>query len=137
MSEPSSIFFRSKADISDTKAITLADTILREENQELPVNIIITDNSMLADLNLRFRKKKGATDVLSFAGDEQLGILGELYISVDKAREQAREYDVSLEEEILRLICHGVLHLCGYDHENETDQIDMKERENKFLDRLA
>lgn len=137
MSQPSRIFFQSPADISDRRAISLAEAILEGENQALPVNIILADNSMLADLNLRFRKKNGPTDVLSFAGDDQLGILGEVYISVEKAGQQAQEYGVSPEDEILRLICHGVLHLCGYDHEIETDQIIMKNREQKYLDQLT
>lgn len=136
MSEPSSIFFHSPAELSQSKAIKLADRILHDEQQTLPVNIIIADNRMLADLNSRFRNKNGPTDVLSFAGDEQLGILGELYISVDKATVQAKEYNATFEEEILRLICHGVLHLCGYDHDNEQDKKVMKRREDKYLDHL-
>ena len=76
------------------------------------------------------------TDVLSFNIDEisqEDGIFGEIYISVSAARKQAFSYGATLNEEILRLFCHGMLHLFGYDHMNKKDEKIMKEKENLFL----
>lgn len=118
-------------------AIALANYILRREKQKLPVNIIITDDPTLRSLNKTYRGLARATDVLSFPADSELGILGEIYISVDTARRQAVEYGGTLHEEILRLVCHGVLHLCGFDHHRAADEKAMKTREEKYLSRFV
>ena len=61
------------------------------------------------------------------------GIVGEVYISVDTARRQAAEWRATLGDEILRLVCHGPLHLCGYDHHRAVDAVRMRRREEHFL----
>jgi probable rRNA maturation factor len=114
-------------------AVALADYILRREKRKLPVNIIISDDPTLRRLNKTYRGFNRPTDVLSFPADSDLGILGEIYISLDTARQQAAEYGATLREEILRLVCHGVLHLCGYDHDRPADETVMKAREDKYL----
>jgi len=113
--------------------ISLADTILTGEKQTLPVNIIFADDVMLEKLNREFRGKDCPTDVLSFAADPELEILGEIYISMDTARRQAEEYGATLPEELLRLVCHGVLHLCGFDHHEPDDAVVMQGREKEYL----
>ena len=118
-------------------AAALAAGILKSERRKLPVNIIFSDDITLADLNSRFRKKNRPTDVLSFPADPDMGILGDIYISVNTAKRQAREYDWSLRDEILRLVCHGVLHLCGYDHHKRVDTVVMRAKEDKYLERYA
>lgn len=134
--EESSLFSNQRGRLPRKRATALADLILRGEKKKLPVNIIFSDDAAVEELNHLFRGRKKPTDVLSFAGDPELGILGEIYISIDTARRQAREYGVTLEEEILRLVCHGTLHLCGYDHHEEHDRKRMKAREEKYLGRL-
>jgi probable rRNA maturation factor len=74
-------------------------------------------------LNSSYRNKDKPTDVLSFSQLEgELGMppesLGDVVISLDTSKKQAKEYGVTIPEEILRLLVHGVLHLCGFDHEN-------------------
>lgn len=118
------------------ESLALADSILKGEKRKRPVNIIFSDDACLADLNLQFRGLKQPTDVLSFPSDPELGILGEIYISIDTARRQAAEYRATLREEILRLVCHGTLHLCGYDHHDPAQAKTMKAREKYYLDRL-
>lgn len=70
---------------------------------------------MLARLNERFKSKKGPTDVLSFPFEEE-DFLGEVYVSLDKAVEQSQKYGAALNDEIKRLVVHGILHLLGYNH---------------------
>lgn len=77
-------------------------------------SILFTNNLEIQKLNSDFRNKNKPTDVLSFEGDGDY--LGDIVISVEKARVQAKEFSCSLTEEIARLIVHGFLHLSGYDH---------------------
>lgn len=85
--------------------------------------MLLTDDREMRTLNREYRKKDKTTDVLSFPaedGDERVkrsGPLGDLVISVPQAKRQAKEYQHSLDQELIRLIVHGFLHLLGYDHE--------------------
>ena len=110
-----------------------------EETGRCDVTVILVDNAYIRALNRRWRKRNAPTDVLSFAmnlGPDaayNYGVLGDVYISVERAREQAREYGVSFREELARLVVHGVLHLAGYDHEKPAEARRMRSREETFL----
>lgn len=93
--------------------------------------IFVTDNTMKR-LNTTYRGKAKTTDVLSFPLYDQL--LGEVYISVPVAIRQAKEYGVSVSNEIIRLFCHGLLHLYGYDHHKPAETKLMRKREQQLLD---
>lgn len=82
------------------------------------IGVILVDDSYMTKLNRKFRKRNTTTDVLTFSlkNGFQKKILGEIYISVERAEEQAKEYGEPLEREIFRLIIHGLLHLAGYTH---------------------
>ncbi len=86
------------------------------ESEGKEVTILFTDDVEIRELNCNFRGKDKATDVLSFPLEKD-GYLGDIAISVQTARRQAREYGTSLRGEILRLLIHGVLHLEGFQHE--------------------
>jgi rRNA maturation RNase YbeY len=107
------------------------------------LNVVITDDKRIRVLNREFRKKDKATDVLSFpqltkaelAGKARGFVgsyLGDLVISSETTLRQAKEFGVSKREELLRLVVHGILHLCGYDHEkvphSEAQRMRRKER---------
>jgi probable rRNA maturation factor len=101
----------------------------------------------MTELNKFFRGKDSTTDVLSFphesdpadvpvsAGGFPENFLGDIVISVEQAERQAKENKLPLENEIKQLILHGVLHLCGYDH--ETDDGEMNERELELRTNLG
>ena len=100
------------------------------------VNIIFSPDSRLKSLNKRFRKINKSTDVLSFnidTPDRHDAVFGEIYISVPTAVKQAVSYEASLNEELLRLCCHGLLHLFGYDHVKKQDEIKMKKKEEYYI----
>jgi probable rRNA maturation factor len=83
------------------------------------VTVVLTTDRAIRTLNRKYRGKDQPTDVLSFAigdGVQQGEPFGDVVISVETARRQAREYDAPLRTEMVRLLVHGVLHLCGYDH---------------------
>jgi probable rRNA maturation factor len=95
-----------------------------EKNTE--VSITFVDNSEIQSLNKTYRKKDYATDVLSFPFDNKfnlpVNILGDIIISLEKADEQAEEYEHSFDREVAFLIVHGILHLLGYDHHTEEEE---------------
>ena len=83
------------------------------------ITIVLTTDRAIRTLNKKYRGKDRPTDVLSFTigdGLQQGEPFGDVVISVESARRQAREYDAPLRTEITRLLVHGTLHLCGYDH---------------------
>jgi probable rRNA maturation factor len=94
--------------------------------------VVLCSDYLIRKLNRQYRKKDKATDVLSFRlGDDDL--LGEIYISPQRAKVQARRYGVAYEEELKRLLIHGLLHLMGYDHIKRTDRVIMEDKENAYF----
>jgi probable rRNA maturation factor len=130
---PSRVFSDQRGRLPKRDAGRLADLILAGERRTLPINVIFTDDVRMTQLNTTYRRLKRPTDVLSFPADPDEGILGEVYISIDTARRQAGEYGATVREEILRLVCHGALHLCGYDHHRRLEAARMKSREDEYL----
>ena len=97
-----------------------------------PVNVLVTSSSELRSLNRRFRGADKPTDVLSFPSPpEKHGkpgrIAGEVAISADIARDNARRFDHSVADEVKILVLHGILHLAGFDHEHDKGEMARKE----------
>jgi rRNA maturation RNase YbeY len=92
----------------------------------------ISDRAM-RELNRRFRGRTGSTDVLSFPNsreefeDTSVVNLGDVVISIERAEAQADEHNLSFDEEVAQLILHGLLHLCGYDHEKDDGEMNRLE----------
>lgn len=115
-----------------------------ESGSELSVTFV--SNEKIQEINREYRNKDYATDVISFAleemgegeievsGGDMPRVLGDIIISVKKAEEQAEEYGHSFQREIGFLAVHGLLHLLGYDHENEEDEKIMFDRQRAILD---
>jgi probable rRNA maturation factor len=94
------------------------------------VELILTDDAEIRQVNFAHRGKDSATDVLSFPLEAMEGFpLGSIMISVDRAREVALELGHDIEDEIALLFIHGLLHLLGYDHEVDSGQMRQKEQE--------
>ena len=103
-------------------------------------NVIFVDNEKIRELNREYRNIDKTTDVISFALEDYQDIhydfrlLGDIYISIPKAEEQAKEYGHSFLREISFLTIHGFLHLLGYDHKKEQDEKIMFELQERILD---
>lgn len=123
------IVFKKKIKAAFKPEETARLVLSSEGKTGLEINIIFTDNAYIKKINLEYRMKNSATDVISF------GFLsgGDILISVDRAKEQAVEYGVPLEEELNRLLIHGVLHVTGYDHIKSSDRVKMEAKEKKYL----
>lgn len=137
------VYKETKVRIPQTKLHKIFQLISEEEAEpgsSCTVNLIITTDRKIKDLNKSFRQKDKATDVLSFnidSPDNPQGTFGEIYISSATAKKQAIEYKAPLAEELLRLFCHGLLHLFGYDHLKKNDELKMKKREDYFLSKVS
>ena len=92
------------------------------------VNVLVTSSSEMKSLNNRFLGKDAATDVLSFPANGLNGLAGEIAISLEIAKENARQLGHSISDEIKILIVHGMLHLSGYDHENDHGEMCREEQ---------
>jgi probable rRNA maturation factor len=96
----------------------LLKRILKEEEVLGSINVILIDDKEMRKLNLKFRGKDKATDVLAFPMGEE-GILGDIAISTETARRNAKRFGVNYRSELKRLVIHGALHLLGYKHGEE------------------
>ena len=110
-----------------------------EETDNKTFTVAFASDRKMRELNKQFRAKNSTTDVLSFPfeADEfdlEQNYLGDIVISLEQAQKQSTENNLTLELEIKQLILHGVLHLCGFDH--ETDDGEMNRRELELRDSL-
>jgi len=97
------------------------------------VTIVFTDDAGIRDLNARFRNMDRATDVLAFPLPDEDGYIGDVIISLERARVQAPRFENDPEAELARLMVHGLLHLLGYDHHRPQDGRRMKAAERRAL----
>ncbi len=102
------------------------------------IAIVLTDDADLRMLNRQWRHLDRATDVLSFSYDEDLPtrgrqVNGDLVVSLDRMRAQAKRFRVSVGRELARLVIHGALHLAGLDHQHADERIRMRAREEQAL----
>ena len=114
----------------------VSNTLKGEKAKNAVINIVYVDDKTIHELNKKYLKHDRTTDVISFSLEEGTShIDGEIYISIETAVKQAKDYEVSLTNEILRLAVHGTLHLLGYlDDTIEQRQI-MSILENKYINK--
>ena len=103
----------------------------------IEVVVIFVDDPTLADLHARFLNDPSVTDVMSFDLGEGPGPAGEVYVSVDRARERAQVRGVDLTRELCLYVVHGVLHLCGFDDHVESDRAAMRAAEGVVMTSLG
>lgn len=101
--------------------------------EKIIVNIILVDNEKIRELNKDFRNLDKPTDVLSFANDSYDSEIGDVFISLDKAKEQAVSYNHSFARELAFLVTHGFLHCLGYDHLTKEDEVEMFGLQDEIL----
>ena len=138
-----SIFNETKEDLDiymDKLYSLLEFALEKEKLNDVEFNVIFVDSKKIHEINKEYRGIDRETDVISFALEDNKEIeldhriLGDIYISLDKAEEQAEEYGHSYLREIAFLMIHGLLHLLGYDHMNKKDEEIMFKKQEEILD---
>lgn len=131
----------------EEKIINFTNFIVENEygenykNEDYYLSLLITTNEIIREINREYRNKDMPTDVISFAYNETenigpINVIGDIIISIDRVKEQAKDYGHSEEREFYYVLCHGMLHLLGYDHIEEEDKKIMRKREEEILEKF-
>lgn len=138
------LFNQTEKEITELDTVLkVLDSALKKENLDnVSFNLIIVDNEYIHELNRDYRNIDRETDVITFALEDEDSIilpndervLGDIYISIDKAISQALEYGHSLLRELSFLAVHGFYHLLGYDHMTEEDEKVMFKKQEEVLE---
>ena len=138
------IFNQTGEDIKelDTVKEVLLGACKKERLGDISFNVILVDNDYIHELNRMYRKIDRETDVITFALEDEdtlvlpseERILGDIYISIDKAKQQAEEYGHSLLRELSFLAVHGFYHLLGYDHATPEEEKVMFGKQEEVLE---
>lgn len=137
------IFNQTDEEISELETVkdVLNYAIRKEKLENVIFNVIIVDNNYIHELNKNYRHIDRETDVITFALEDEKDmvipdderVLGDIYISIDKARSQAKEYGHSLLRELSFLAVHGFYHLLGYDHMTKEEEEVMFSKQEEVL----
>src|SRR5690606_1277094 len=112
----------------------LNDVARREKTEIREINYIFCSDPYLLDLNRRYLQHDYYTDILTFDNSGGEGPLaGDIYISVDRVRDNAKQFGVSFDEELHRVMVHGILHLIGYTDTSPSRKKAMKKKEDAYL----
>jgi probable rRNA maturation factor len=114
----------------------IIEKVIREEKKLLDdLNFVFTDDKSILNINKEFLKNNYYTDVIAFSYGENKRINGEIYISIETVRKNAYNYKVSFSNEILRVMIHGTLHLCGYDDKTDREREIMRKKEDFWIEK--
>ena len=137
------IFNQTDRDIPELETVksVLQHAVVKEKLENVIFNVIIVDNDYIHELNKNYRNIDRETDVITFALEDEKDmvapagerVLGDIYISIDKAISQAEGYGHSLLRELSFLAVHGFYHLLGYDHMTEEDEKIMFSKQEEVL----
>ena len=114
----------------------ISTTILNENCKVGEINYIFCDDDYLHKLNVEFLEHDTLTDIISFDYSVGKELHGDIYISIERVADNAKDFNVDISEELKRVMIHGVLHYCGFKDKTEDDAKLMREKENHYLDAL-
>lgn len=111
----------------------IADVIESENKTEGEINYIFCDDDYLHQINVKYLNHDELTDIISF--DYTMGnlISGDIFISIERVKDNAKDYGVTFENELLRVMSHGILHYCGYKDKSEEDSKVMRSKEEEKI----
>lgn len=111
----------------------ISNVIKSEDKKEGEINYIFCDDEYLLQINQEHLQHDYYTDIISFDYTVGNEINGDMFISVDRVKENAKDFNVSFEDELKRVIVHGVLHYCGYKDKSEDEELLMRSKEDEKL----
>jgi len=111
----------------------LSGAILIENHKEDRINYIFCDDSYLLKYNIKYLNHNTLTDIITFNYNLGKTISADIFISVERILENAKTFDVTFEDELHRVMIHGVLHLCGYKDKSKDEKALMRKKEDYYL----
>ncbi|WP_299223545.1 rRNA maturation RNase YbeY [uncultured Psychroserpens sp.] len=111
----------------------ISNVITSENCKEGEVNYIFCDDAYLYDLNIKYLSHDTLTDIISFDYSVGKELHGDIYISVERVRDNAIDFNVDFDEELHRVMVHGILHYCGYKDKTDHDKKVMRSKEDFYL----
>ncbi len=117
----------------DAISLWLSQVIVSEDKKEGEINYIFCDDDYLLKINIEYLNHDTLTDIISF--DYTMGneLNGDIFVSVPRVQDNANDFNVSFEEELKRVLVHGLLHYCGYNDKTEADEQLMRSKEDEKL----
>jgi probable rRNA maturation factor len=136
--QPASVSFHFAEKVSLNNRTDLKEFIItifkREKKKPGELSFVFCSDSYLLEINKQYLKHNFYTDIITFdLSIEPTLIVGEIYISIDRVKDNAQNFNASFKEELHRVIFHGVLHLCGYKDKTEEEERRMRKMEDKYL----
>jgi rRNA maturation RNase YbeY len=111
----------------------LSEVIVSESKKEGDINYIFCDDEYLHEINVKYLDHDTLTDIISF--DYSIGneLHGDIFVSVERVADNARDFNVSFDEELKRVLAHGILHFAGYKDKSEEDELLMRSKEDEKI----
>lgn len=97
------------------------------------INYIFCTDEYLHEINVKYLDHDTLTDIISFDYTENQVVSGDIFISIDRVKENAAEFEVAFDQELLRVMAHGILHYCGYKDKSEKDEALMRQKEEEKM----
>ena len=97
------------------------------------LSFVFCSDDYLRELNIKHLNQDYFTDVITFDYSKEMSLIGDVFISTERVKENAKLFNVSFNEELFRVIIHGVLHLCGFKDKTKEEKAEMRSKENNFL----
>lgn len=118
-------------------SLWVSDVIKSEGFKEGEINYIFCDDAYLLDINQKYLNHDTLTDIISFDYSVGKELHGDIYISVERVKENAKDFEVDFKEELRRVMIHGVLHYCGYKDKSDEDKRLMRSKEDTYISHLS
>ena len=119
----------------NNKLIQLTESVLHQEDREPgQINVIFTNNEEIFSLNAQYLNHHYYTDVIAFYYSRSGPVEGDIFISLDKVYENSLEYESGFENEVIRVLIHGILHLAGYTDETQEEKESMHRLEDRYIE---
>lgn len=120
-------------DNEEATAAWLGNVITSENKKEGEINFIFCDDEYLHKINVEYLNHDTLTDIISF--DYSMGneLHGDIFVSIERVKDNAADFNVSFEEELKRVLVHGILHYCGYKDKGEAEELLMRSKEDEKI----
>ena len=120
-------------DNEEAIAVWLGNVIMSENKKEGEINYIFCDDEYLHKINVEYLDHDTLTDIISF--DYSMGneLHGDIFVSVERVKDNAADFNVSFEDELKRVLVHGILHYCGYKDKGEAEELLMRSKEDEKI----